>query len=660
MLVNPVKESEANRKGIGYVVHRMSWYWNLAALLLKENIDEESAGLRRELEGRLVNLYSALLSYQMKSVYTYNRNRGLVFLRDMFRLDGWDGNLNAIKDAEKVFRQDSDEYKTLVILSHFGKFDYYAKNQEARRMAEEDKSCMKDLRLTHPGDDIKHLEEDKDDLLTGSYEWIFSRQDFMEWRDGDKTQLLWIKGDPGKGKTMLLMGIAKGLLTSTRGSGLLSYFFCHATNPNYSTATAVLRSLIDQMIAQQRSLISIVRERYDLEGQDLFKGPNAFIALSEIFTKMLQSPTIKKIYLVVDALDECETELLQLLKYIRTMSSPHPSHARVRWLVSSRHRIANIEEQLRLVKGRAELDLERDAQKNISSAVNAYINRKVSELAELKQYESEVQETLMRYLQEKADGTYLWVALVCKQLAGLKTPPTDTLSVLETIFPPELPPFYQRMLKNMDDLKGEGLTFQICRQTLAVATLAYRPIHLEELVSIAGLPEKDRQSLENYVGLCGSFLIIRKGFIDFVHQSAKDYLTTQADSEIFPCGRAEVHCEIVSRSLQIMTEKLQRDIYNLRDPGCSMYQIKSVGSDPLARLRYICRYWLRHIQQLDAYQREAVGLCDNGQVHVFLREHLLHWLEALSLTGGISNGAVMLTILESMLPVSNSSTLPYY
>jgi len=654
-----MNQSEANRKGIKYVVGQMRWYWNLAALLLKENIDEESAGLRRELQGRLVNLYSALLSYQMKSVYMYNRKRGLVFFRDMFRLDDWDSNLNAIQDAEKVFKQDSDDYKTLAILSHFEKFDYYAENREARRIAEEDKNCMRDLRLTHPGDDIQYLEEDKGGLLTGSYEWIFSRQDFVEWRDGDENRLLWIKGDPGKGKTMLLMGIAKGLLTSTPDSGLLSYFFCHATDPNYSTATAVLRSLMDQMIAQQRSLISIVRERYDSEGHKLFEGPHAFIALSRIFAKMLQSATVEKIYLVVDALDECETDLSQLLKYIREMSS-HPSHARVRWLISSRHRIANIEEQLRLVKSRIELDLETDAQDSISSAVNAYIKHKVSELAELKQYELEVQETLVRYLQEKADGTYLWVALVCKQLAGLKTPPPDTLSVLKTAFPPELSPFYQRMLKNLDDLKDEALTFQICRQTLAVATLAYQPIHLEELVPIAGLLEKDRRSLETYVGLCGSFLIVRKGFIYFVHQSAKDYLTTQADSEIFPRGRAEVHREIVSRSLLIMTKKLQRDIYNLGHPGCLMGQIRSVDSDPLARLRYMCCCWVYHIQQLDAYQRKTVGLCDNGQVHVFLQEHLLHWLEALSLTGDMSKGAVMLRILESMLPVSNSTTLPYY
>jgi hypothetical protein len=53
----------------------------------------------------------------------------------------------------------------------------------------------------------KRIEETKGGLLEDSYHWILKHSDFQQWRNGQQSQLLWIKGDPGKGKTMLLCGI---------------------------------------------------------------------------------------------------------------------------------------------------------------------------------------------------------------------------------------------------------------------------------------------------------------------------------------------------------------------------------------------------------------------------------------------------------------------
>ena len=58
-----------------------------------------------------------------------------------------------------------------------------------------------------------------------------------------------IKGNPGKGKTMLLIGIVKEM-QSTCNSALLSYFFCQATNKSLNNPTAVLRGLIYQLLVQ--------------------------------------------------------------------------------------------------------------------------------------------------------------------------------------------------------------------------------------------------------------------------------------------------------------------------------------------------------------------------------------------------------------------------
>jgi hypothetical protein len=83
---------------------------------------------------------------------------------------------------------------------------------------EKDSQCLCDLRLTDPRDDKIRIERTKDDLLKDSYTWILYHQDFINWRNGDKTQLLWIKGDPSKGKTMLLICIIKELLQQLKST----------------------------------------------------------------------------------------------------------------------------------------------------------------------------------------------------------------------------------------------------------------------------------------------------------------------------------------------------------------------------------------------------------------------------------------------------------
>jgi hypothetical protein len=150
--------------------------------------------------------------------------------------------------------------------------------------------------------------------LRDSYQWILKHPDFQQWRDDKRSRLLWIKGDPGKGKTMLICGTLDELSSSTKlrdkeATTLLSYFFCQATDDRINNASAVLRSLIYLLIDQQLLLISYVRKKYDHAGKALFEDVNAWVVLFEIFTSILQDPSLKSIYLIIDALDECKANL---------------------------------------------------------------------------------------------------------------------------------------------------------------------------------------------------------------------------------------------------------------------------------------------------------------------------------------------------------------
>jgi hypothetical protein len=86
--------------------------------------------------------------------------------------------------------------------------------------------CKQDLRLTDPRLDKERIEATKGGLLKETYQWVMKTSDFQQWRTSRHKRLLWIKGDPKKGKTMLLCGIADELQSSLAKSALLSYFFC--------------------------------------------------------------------------------------------------------------------------------------------------------------------------------------------------------------------------------------------------------------------------------------------------------------------------------------------------------------------------------------------------------------------------------------------------
>jgi hypothetical protein len=163
---------------------------------------------------------------------------------------------------------------------------------------------------------------------------------------------------------MLLCGVINELERSKAKPVLLSYFFCQATDFRINYATSVLRGLIYLLVDQQPSLISHVRTRYDQAGKTLFEDANAWVALSEILTHILQDSSLDGAYLIVDALDECEVDLPKLLDFIVQTSSRSP---RIKWIVSSRN-WPSIEKELDTATQKLKLCLELN-EKSISASI---------------------------------------------------------------------------------------------------------------------------------------------------------------------------------------------------------------------------------------------------------------------------------------------------
>ncbi|KAJ5917571.1 hypothetical protein N7466_011125 [Penicillium verhagenii] len=499
--------------------------------------------------------------------------------------------------------------------------------------------CLRDLHATNPVDDKERIKNDKGGLLKDSYRWILDNKEFKQWRDSEKNRLLWIRGDPGKGKTMLLCGIIEELTRLYGDNASISFFFCQATDMRINSATSVLRGLIYLLVKNHPSLLHHVRARYDYTGKTLFEDVNAWNALSTIFRDILKDPSLQMTYLVIDALDECTTGLYSLLDLIFQESSVNPQ---IKWVVSSRN-WPDIEERLDTTQT-APISLELN-EASVSEAVSKFIQHKVHSLAKIKKYSDETRDTICRHLSSNSQGTFLWVALVCQDLH--KTSRRHALKKLDG-FPPGLNALYGRMIvqvRNSEDA-------ELCKRILAVMSVVYRPIAFDELASLVELPDdltSDYEALAEIIATCGSFLAVRDDTIIFVHQSAKEFLLTETQNVVFPGDIKAEHRTIFSRSLQAMSKTLQRDIFELNFPGFPIEKVIPPSPNPLAAAKYACVYWVDHLYHSGYPEKRDFSVDEKEYVEDFLQRKYLHWLEALSILGSLSQGIAAMLTLEVLL-----------
>lgn len=659
LLKNPAAAEEANRDGFTYVTSQMRYFAAMESLLLPQDTKPD---LKDDFTKRLINLYKLIIDFQIQSVIRFYRTQTKNFFRGAINYDGWDQKLQYIKDTDAAL---VSRFETTMSASRLQGLRDLAGRAEESRIAlnnlltkvqehievsrqqlsvlqkinqhitdPQDHACLQGLRITDPHDDKSRIEQAKGGLLTGSYYWVLDNDDFRQWRNNQDNRLLWIKGDPGKGKTMLLCGIIDELTKSIPNTTIVSFFFCQATDARLNNATAVLRGLIFLLVNHQPSLISHVRQRYDQAGKQLFEDANAWEALSKIFASILKDPDLQSTYLVIDALDECTGDLSRLLNFIAKTSS---TYSNIKWIVSSRN-WPNIEKDLLDATQKVRLCLELN-EESVSAAVATYIQSKVDLLAKQNQYDNHTRDAVRAYLSSNAYGTFLWVALVCQELAGISGWEAEKML---TAFPPGLDALYERMMSQICSSRHSKL----CKNILAVVSVVRRPITLDELPSLVDMPPRcsgNREVLAEIVGLCGSFLTLRDHTIAFVHQSAKDFLVQKASREIFPSGIQHIHRSIFSRSLRVLANILRRDIYDLSAPGFPIDQVKQPNPDPLAAARYSCLYWIDHLSECDP-TRDEVESIDR-----FLRRSYLYWLEALSLLRMMSGGVIAIGRLEGLL-----------
>ncbi|KAM0531696.1 hypothetical protein ACHAP6_008156 [Verticillium nonalfalfae] len=373
------------------------------------------------------------------------------------------------------------------------------------------KECIRDLFLTDPYTDMQALKRKKGGRAKGTCDWILETHELTVWL-GDAVELtspptdvLWLYGNPGTGKSTMSMFLAEALpeVFPKTPKKTLAYFFCDSGYDTRKTAAAVVRGLLLQLVQQHPRLIEHVLPKYEERNAQAF---NSFDAVWAIFLKACADKATGRKYCLIDALDECEQdEQEMLLKQIEDTFGQARSGAgtlNVSLLITSRPYL-EIRECLQNFPKKDLASFEESRQD-----IHKFVDEKVAKLSRKKSYPNSVARSVTRILRERAGGIFLWVGLVCQELE--KVASRNAVTRLQQI-PAGLQSLYRQLLDTalQQDDKPDTV-----KRLLGFVMVARRPFTIRELASACQLyqDEDDEERIQfttEVIAACRLMIVVQ-------------------------------------------------------------------------------------------------------------------------------------------------------
>ncbi|KAI9685964.1 MAG: hypothetical protein M1822_003947 [Bathelium mastoideum] len=356
-------------------------------------------------------------------------------------------------------------------------------------------------------------------------DWLFETKEFCQWRDHtdlvDHNGVLWLKGKPGAGKSTLMKHALYYYKKEFDDHLVVAYFFNARGEQLEKTALGLLRSTVYQLMQQDNTICDHFMLRF-YEKQMLRGAEKLEWRLSDlrdfIFSEIKQQH-LKSTLLFVDALDECsESDTREVVDMLEKLSvEAVRSKTTFRICLSSRH-YPSID-----IKKKLELTMEENEQHR--QDIIKYISNKL-----------EVEDTSIRdAIQEKADGVFLWAALVVAILNKIACAGRiEELQEMLDNLPGDLEKVFDSMLAKDGTRKAETVLMlqwvlfspqPLTSKELFIATMIEVAPQLIEPWNPTRVTDKviQRRITDSSKGL----IEVRPGTkssIQFIHRSVNDFL----------------------------------------------------------------------------------------------------------------------------------------
>ena len=397
--------------------------------------------------------------------------------------------------------------------------------------------------------------------------------------------------------------------------------------------------------------------------------------LQEQFEKLLLQPLLsvdpahlpqQSLAIVVDALDECDrnTDIRMFLKLLAQVEAK--SALRLRIFVTSRPELP-IQLGFRQLDGSLHQDvvLEEAQEHTIRRDIRAYFDNEFAKIKEerlLKRSDGALpidwpSEDDLQTLVDLAIPLFIFASTVCRFVSESK-PQKRLRLILEQRYNAGFSHLAKTYLPILDQLllekEGEEPDAMLgeFREVVGPIILAADPLSIAALASLLDIDEEDiRDRLE---GL-HSVLQIPSNLHDpvrLLHLSFRDFLVDpkRKDKGGFWIDEVQTHKRLADYCLRRLNESatLRSDICCVAQPGTrrTEWSTQHITMNIPPDVAYACSYWPLHLVN------DEEELYDDGQVHRFLQQHLLHWLEALSWLGRLSGAIAYISQLQSLVCVS--------
>lgn len=498
--------------------------------------------------------------------------------------------------------------------------------------------------------------------LPSTCNWVFTRNDYLEWTIADGPACLWIDGVSGTGKTILSSAIVDDLLVRQQQRDVIAYCFLEEGFGRDDFAQQILEAVFLQLLYHHAVpdflLYTFLPE---IEAVD---SPMSRDAFQRFLRNLLGNVACQtRIVLVLDGVDKDEwIKCVVVDEVTRVNSSRHRSDL-MRCLISSRESFDHNthRNQFRNISLDSELGVQRDVLRFAESRLaNIYTTT-----ANAKSYLTSIAKKIC--LQGR--GNFLWVALVIESLQ-FSNPVADVEKEVQSL-PPKIDGLYQRALQNIPIQEIE-----IVQRTFAWLIAAHRPLGLPELVKALAIEPDPRRppgigTLASRIWntqcpeaeiprLCSPLIMTTtENNVRFRHPSVRRYLLSAGETSIWGTSIIKAHTLLAQICLMLVTPEedehsplrgLRRPPLRSREAGCA------------SKIRdYASTNWSFHYRLVESHSKRLVSMlhrsltltlhhdCEKLSLHEMGRPHQI---ETTTLRIAACHGFVSLTRLSLEMGVS--------
>ncbi|OQE39983.1 hypothetical protein PENCOP_c006G05004 [Penicillium coprophilum] len=364
----------------------------------------------------------------------------------------------------------------------------------------------------------RHLES----YLAGTGQWLIDTDAYQQWHQSDTNGLLWIKGIPGSGKSVMAASIIHQL--RKENVPVLFFFFRQIIDANHQPV-AVLRDWLCQLLPFSPSLQVKLKKDY-LDKRFSIDS----VAANDLWKSIRFALTaFPKAYCIVDALDEMDQGNDDFLQALVELGQWRPANLKV--LMLSRP-VVVVEGPLNTFPVPV-LPLD---DKLVDMDIAAYVQHRLRNSPVPEEYWNRITEAVPG----RANGLFLYARLSMDAFSNPGAVAGDVLNNL----PINLNVMYDGLLREHSDRSNVPKDLQILiLQSITYATRPLRLLEVAEMIKATHTPlgTSSLKEIKDFVrAACGPLLqILHDETVSVVHHSLTEFLkgmtrSTVIDEVTFP------------------------------------------------------------------------------------------------------------------------------